>query len=828
MTVPIRRPRAAPPHRGVSSVLAMMFLVIFGTLGVAMAVVAQGNLRSADSSLRVARAMAAAETGLSFAAHRLGSEVGRFVVRRGVVDSGFAAEMWLGTFSPDSIDPDGPEVRPPADYEAAFTPSGIAEALLAAHLADADTLIVAAGDAELPRLVPADAATPPRHRGLVEARPIRLGPLREADETPAGWAPGQRAPLHFQVTYRLLPGEPVIRIESTGRDGEIARSVRMDFRLDKRIEYAVLGANRIMIGKNVQVEGPLGTTFGLGPEELNDGFGQPILIRSDFSGIDPSGSLDAWLGHLHRELANHDADHDGRLRLHHPVEGAGAAALLQSLGGIAPIDANAGPRVLDRDGNEAIDEFDLFLLRFDSNQDGRVVWDTDRALAAGLGALDAEFAGIDDQLARLIDLANPDRNGDGVVDAEDVRLGWNDGVIDARDRYAKVRGSLLLAITEQQWNSAAGPPWQRFVEGPIRSGDAAPVTFGLDSLRVVMPQDFPPRPTALLALATTELADYFDGQGSPGNGGELRWESVPYGSPQPYDWYERPVFRGFTFTNLRIPKGTNALFENCRFVGVVYVETEIDCGHFNWNYAGALERVASEGGDSFRLRYPSITASSGGEVVADTRTRSNNLRFHDCVFVGTIAADTPAGYAHWRNKVQFTGGTRFYTDASSPELFAEDGGQLKAIFESLGEATHRELRKTSMMLPGWSVDVGHFGVGEDGEVEELPVVRLRGTVVAGVLDVRGAADIHGTLLTTFHPRAGEGPLHYGGRPDAFNTTIGYFGPEDGDFEGAVPSNNQFGEIRLRWDPQAELPDGIPWPLRVEAVPGSYREARSIP
>ena len=42
-----------PCRHGVTSVLAMMFLVIFGSLSVAMAIMAQGNLRAADSALHV-------------------------------------------------------------------------------------------------------------------------------------------------------------------------------------------------------------------------------------------------------------------------------------------------------------------------------------------------------------------------------------------------------------------------------------------------------------------------------------------------------------------------------------------------------------------------------------------------------------------------------------------------------------------------------------------------------------------------------------------------------------------------------------------------------
>ena len=42
------------------------------------------------------------------------------------------------------------------------------------------------------------------------------------------------------------------------------------------------------------------------------------------------------------------------------------------------------------------------------------------------------------------------------------------------------------------------------------------------------------------------------------------------------------------------------------------------------------------------------------------------------------------------------------------------------------------------------------------------------------------------------------------------------GGEAAGFEG-------FGEIRLRYDPNAQLPDGIPWPVRMQAVTGTYVE-----
>ena len=48
---------------------------------------------------------------------------------------------------------------------------------------------------------------------------------------------------------------------------------------------------------------------------------------------------------------------------------------------------------------------------------------------------------------------------------------------------------------------------------------------------------------------------------------------------------------------------------------------------------------------------------------------------------------------------------------------------------------------------------------------------------------------------TFRPEEGAGPLSYGGQPDAFNTTIGYFGPIDGDDEGSDPTDPDFNGLR---------------------------------
>ena len=47
-----------------------------------------------------------------------------------------------------------------------------------------------------------------------------------------------------------------------------------------------------------------------------------------------------------------------------------------------------------------------------------------------------------------------------------------------------------------------------------------------------------------------------------------------------------------------------------------------------------------------------------------------------------------------------------------------------------------------------------------------------------------------------------------------------------DADGNVTGFEGFGEIRLRYNPESLLPDGIPWPVRIDPVPFTYVEGGS--
>ncbi|MHC4809489.1 MAG: hypothetical protein ACYTEV_03895 [Planctomycetota bacterium] len=820
----------APRRRGVSSILAMLYLVMFGSLAAAMAVVAQSNLRTADSAMRVSRAMSAAETGLVFGVRRLNEQASRFVVLAGTVDADLAFDLWTGGLPSDEVD-----VLPAVGYSETTEPSGIMQAIAYVHEdVDAHWFDAEAGDALLPN-VDTDL-------GVLEVKPISLG---ESADDP-----------YFRLRYEILADEPAIRVTSIGVDRDLTRQVSMDFRLAKRIEYAVVTPNRLMIGKNVMVEGPIGTRYGVfadgspNEEELDLPNGDPMTIRSDFYGLD--ADLDTLLDAFYAAVVDYDVDGDSRLRPSHPDEGIGVAS---------------NDEFVDWDGNEYVDDFDLFLATFDADGDGRVVYDGTLAYAAGYGSLDEEYgpdAGEDLQLMRLIDESRPDRNGDGVFppvagNDKDRILGWQDGVVDALDQYAKVRGRVMFGVTRADWEDYHGESYQTEVQGPIMAPvGEAPLLFEVNDERMIelttgmfadsrtwFEDQVPASPVTDISQPPADESFIHDQATTVGTftlAADMDpYESVPFGSPGAYDYYQRPVFENYTFENLRIPRGSNALFINCTFAGVTWIETlSVEDTEGTWNYTGAynwqdddLDGIPDDGeltlgkfrepGDPYS---PMTAPLPDGTRTNNTRLYSNNLRFDSCTFLGSVAGDRIGSddpddrtYTHWRNKVQFTGDTRFYIDPNDPDLLDQpDVDVLRPILLAMNDADREQLATSSIMLPGWSVDIGSFDAF-------APRVNLKGTIVAGVLDIRGRAEIRGTMLMTYRPARNEGPLLVMGsiNVDRFNTTIGYFSSDDGDSEGSEPVPGEFGEIRLIYEPPAGLPDGIPWPVSVRAVQNSYAE-----
>lgn len=953
----IRRADAKHARRGVASVLSMMFLVMFGSLAIAMAVASQGNVRTAHTHLHVMKAQGAAETGLAIAEQHLADAISRFVVEKGTVDSGFATRLWSGTTT--SGDGRVEVVAAPSGRADQVQTRGIADALLNAHYADANIVRVSGYPTTADTFAPAGDVDTSVFRDEDWVRTPLVAIDDDADRSGA-------MPAAYQITYAPLASGTGVRIIVTGFSSigaggtayhgasggyagfggagglaggrPVTRVVQQDYSIVKRPGHVILSPSRILIGKNVHVEGELGARF----DDVAQENGDPMTIKSDFFGLD--AQLDTRLRRFFDALQNSDIDGDNRLRVNHPSEGAALPADTDTDNDGSPDGAYAD---ITNDGY--LDEFDIFVNYYDRNHDARVTLST--ALTRGTIAENQspEFT-ADDDLALLVDSASPDRNRNGVsgfTDSNrngrwdagetmaDVRnnrnadqvLGWRDGFIDRKDNYSKVRGRLVFKVGQQAWQ-AANSGYQSQLRGPILPDrgktaqkfsasdrdlppiDASSFTNTQSPLKLAADGDTFERQVAVqIGVATSQLPTYIESNADStaprfwrsdlddsvvySRTGRHLWERMPFNSPSYVDFYYRPRYENMTFRNVQIPQGNNGLFINCKFIGVTYVRSYVDNTHTNWQNYGKMQWNDTSGrpvevtdplDKSDFLRYtsgniidgPANYAAFPDPPVINNQTRtgaerntklySNNIRFHDCLFVGSMVSDTPASYAHVRNKMQFTGSTRFsQTNPDNP-----DDPTLNPDADDM-----EEIEKSSLMLPNYSVDVGSFNSPTDTYTgDNAPTgqnMQLKGTIVAGVLDARGNTSIEGTLMMTFAPTAGQGPLQENGvavgNPANFNISLGYFGPEDGDGESLDPEtlpivNGRritgydldgdgiadkphdytptadelaagaaavpfygYGRIDLKWNPDLPMPDGIMLPLSITPTRLTYKEGK---
>ncbi|BAM02468.1 hypothetical protein [Phycisphaera mikurensis] len=863
-----RRPRSGSRQRGVAAIIAMMFLVIFGSLAAAMAIVSQGGLRSAESHLKVNRSHAAAETGLDLLEWRmeqamagrtndpaLDASLSLTPVRsdQGVVTPALAVGFWnqtawnlnqiLGATGSLGVNHNqrGLRLEPQASgslsQKLSLGPIRVGpgqpdfEAVLQPHPLPGEDYTSARYD-RLPYGPPAGKPDGTALEKAAWARDVKL--KREAgidfvvgSPTEAGRVAG--------FEYRPLDAR-FIRVSVTGTDrgtfnasadgaaravsregaahSVIRRTVEQDYLLTKTIPFALLARSRVMIGRNVTIDGPVNSRFS----DVKHKHGHPIQMESDFFNLLGTGSnglnndLNGFVSTLSSNGSGVDLDGDNRINLASPSETAGL------------ID----PRDSDFDGDGYLSEFDWFVKAFDGRSGGVV----DGRISPDELGIDASSP--DQTLQQLFTLIDADASPNVTYGPDGQPIG--DGFLDADDEYAKVRGQLIMEATLEDWEEVAaesgnyrdylkGPVTADFGKRPLVAGEEATddaYDFSANSFDMTAYSDRatntlnPASAGSATANDTSEPVE-FNGRNTDADGNPI-FEKVPYQSEYAYDHFDRPVYRNLRFSDIRIPPGTNALFENCRFIGVTYIETAANNMDPNFNYAGIQDKdgvptywdrpVEIDG-----VKYGGLRPTDPGYDPADnatgTKMLSNNIRFHNCTFEGPVTGGPVGGgrfpanfqFTHTRNKVTFTGRTRWEHDANNGKSDAD-----KAFY-----------RRSSILMPHFSVELGSFK--DPASLTEE--VDLEGTVVAGIIDIRGQADVHGTVVTTFEPESDTGPV-IGNTSPNFNTTLGYFDNADGDREGERPDNG-VGRIRLRYNAVATLPDGIESPITLVPLHRTYAE-----
>jgi type IV pilus assembly PilX-like protein len=205
--------------------------------------------------------------------------------------------------------------------------------------------------------------------------------------------------------------------------------------------------------------------------------------------------------------------------------------------------------------------------------------------------------------------------------------------------------------------------------------------------------------------------------------------------------YSRHTYENQTFTNAKLPYNRHALFKNCTFEEVLYV----DC-------------------------YKSSTAQD----------RSNNVRFEDCTFNGVIVTDVPQPFDWIDNCLYFTGAATFNNQSS--------------------------IQEATILAPHFNVNLGNTNpdVGDNNVIT--------GAIVGGIVDVRGNAEIYGTIISMFDTT----PYSSG-----YVTNIGAT-LEDGGSE--TTELGDIGTIDITPEEDMMLPSGITSPIIIKPKQDSYCES----
>lgn len=200
----------------------------------------------------------------------------------------------------------------------------------------------------------------------------------------------------------------------------------------------------------------------------------------------------------------------------------------------------------------------------------------------------------------------------------------------------------------------------------------------------------------------------------------------------------RHVYENQTFTDARLPDNRNALFRNCTFDGVLY----IDC-------------------------YKSGSS------------KYNNVRFEDCSFNGVIVTDVPQAFKWRHNALYFTGQATFDNQSA--------------------------VQEATILAPHFNVNLGNTNPQQsDNNV-------LTGAIVGGIVDVRGNAQIYGTIISMCDTTQWS---------SGYVTNIGAT-LDDGGSE--TTELGDIGVIEITPEDDKLLPSGITSPIIIKPKQNSYAE-----
>jgi len=204
--------------------------------------------------------------------------------------------------------------------------------------------------------------------------------------------------------------------------------------------------------------------------------------------------------------------------------------------------------------------------------------------------------------------------------------------------------------------------------------------------------------------------------------------------------FTRHVYENQTFSNVLLPVNRHALFRNCTFQNVLYVDS-------------------------------SKTSTS--------KSYTNNVRFENCTFQGPIVTNTPQAF-NWVNNCLYFTGTETFNNQSA-------------------------IQEATILAPHFNVNLGNTNP-QQGENNVLT-----GAVVGGIVDIRGNAQVYGTIISM-----ADTSMY----PSGYVTNIGATLNDGGSETTEV---GDIGVISLTPKGDAMLPSGIMSPIIIKPDPRTYSE-----
>jgi hypothetical protein len=233
-----------------------------------------------------------------------------------------------------------------------------------------------------------------------------------------------------------------------------------------------------------------------------------------------------------------------------------------------------------------------------------------------------------------------------------------------------------------------------------------------------------------IAASATKVTEYFPhaagNYGQPRDGGSTS--------------FSRNVYENQTFSNAILPVNRHALFKNCTFQNVLYVDA-------------------------------SKTSTS--------KSYTNNVRFENCTFNGVIVSNTPQSFNWVNNCLYFTGAAAFNNQSS--------------------------IQEATILAPHFNVNLGNT----NPQASENNV--LTGAIVGGIVDIRGNAQIYGTIISMCDTSAWSS-----GYVTNIGATLGDGGSE-------TTEVGDIGVISITPEEDTMLPSGIMSAIIIKPKPQTYSE-----